>query len=412
MPGKLYKEIAVGLLILAVIISISGCFGSHSGGGGGGGYIESTEKREAREKIEDVEDKIEDCEEIIDKADRIGVKPSLIAPARNKVAEARKLLSKAREYYYNGDYDNARSYAEKAESKILEAREYVEDQIEKFRAEVKKKIEEAQKFIESCEKYIFEQSKLGINVSVHLEMIELAKNEIEEAWSKYDEEIYPIALQKCEKARVDARKARNLVALTAERLAKETLDIATNDVYEAGSFINDLKSLALVDVSSANDKLEDAVNCLSIANEKAKNEDYKSANDYALKASRLARIAKSEAEKELERFVEKSLVDLGSKIKEVRDDIDKAKLSFVDTGKEESELEDVKEIYKKAKGSKMSGDFLEAAKYISEAYYKLNEIEISLMKKKNINKTNMIIAFGTVAVILILTITLFGRRRK
>ena len=409
MVAKFMKsELLIGLLIIAVIISISGC-GTGGGGGGGGGYVEPPEKKEARKMIDDVEKKIDDCEAVIEKAEKVGVKSNLIMPAREKIITARDLIAKARSRYNSGDYDSAKSHAKSAESHVLSARKYAETQIEKLREEVEKVLKEIQANITACESYIKTQSELGIDLTTSMKMISFAKEEIEDAWGRYDEEMYSVALEKSKKAEEDALEAKVMVKLSAKKLTDKTIETATMDVNTATEYIQKIiRASDVVGITQAKNKISDAANHLKMAAGKYEEEKYTEANDYSLKASELGRDAKKKAEQKLEFFVESNLPDLLSNIREIEDKIDRAHLLAIGTYSEDNKLDDVKDLWKDAQVCKLSGDFLSGAEYITKANNHLGEIEQSLESKRTERELEIIVPI----IVLIAILAILLRMKK
>ena len=190
------RELTAGLIIIMIIVLISGCGGGGGGSSGGGGY-DSPERKEARNKINDVKEMIDNCEIVIETAEKVGVKPSLIKPAREDLINANKCMRDADTKYKSGKYNSAKSDAKSAESYVKSAKEYAESQIKQLRDEVKMVLKETEANIISSENYIKTNSDIGNNTITAMEMINFAKDEIGSAWAKYDEEKWLSGILSC-----------------------------------------------------------------------------------------------------------------------------------------------------------------------------------------------------------------------
>lgn len=403
------RELTAGLIIIMIIVLISGCGGGGGGGSSGGGY-DSPERKEARNKINDVKEMIDDCEIVIETAEKVGVKSSLIKPAREGLINANERIRDANNNYNSGNYNGAKSDAESAESYVKSAKEYAESQIKQLRDEVKVVLKETEANIISSENYIKINSDIGNNTITAMELINFAKDEIESAWTKYDEEKYGVALGKCKKAKSYSVEAKNMVELAVEKSTKKTIDdITTPDVCAAEKRVKEVGN-AGVSIPSAKSKLYDAMDYLKMAEKNYEQGEYKKAQANAVKASRLAIESKDDADRRLENFVESDLVMLRKDIRDVEDKIDNAQLLGISTDNEERQVEDVESLRDDAESCKLAGDeeLLSAARYITDGKNCLMDIDESLNKKMEWVR---VIFIGAAVAVFFVFIVIFGKRR-
>jgi len=397
------RELIAGLIIIIIIVLIAGCGPSTSGGGSGGGY-DSPEREEARDKINHVEGMIDDCEIVIETAEKVGVKSSLIIPAREDLINAKKRLRDADNKYESSNYNGAKLDAESAESYIKSAREYAEGQIKQLRDEVRTVLKETEADVTSSENYIISNSDLGNNTITAMEMINFAKDEIESAWTKYDEEKYGVALKKSEQARSYSFEAKNMVELVVKDLTIKTINIATADLHTA---IRRIKVVieAGVSIPSAKSKLNDSSHHLKMAEDNYKQGEYEKAQENAVEASRLSLDSIDDADRRLEFFVESNLDELLMDIRDMEDKIEEiGHRPGVLTYSEEAKLEDVKDMQLEAESDKNSGDLLSAAQCITNEKTSLEHIDHSLNEKKGRSDGS----FLTAVFLVLFTICIFA----
>lgn len=406
-------ELTAGLIIIMIIVLISGCTPAPvdaDGSSGDGGY-DSPERKEARNKMNDVKGMIDDCEIVIERAEKVGVKSSLIKPAREDLINANKCMRNADTKYGSGKYNSAKSDAESAESYVKSAKEYAESQIKQLRDEVKTVLKETEANIISSENYIKTNSDIGNNTITAMEMINFAKDEIESAWTKYDEEKYGVALEKSKKAKSYSFEAKNMVEMVVKELTKKTIDIATADVGIATKRVKNVDG-AGVSIPSAKSKLYDAMDYLKMAEKNYNQGDYEKAQANAVKASRLSIESKDDADRKLENFVESDLVMLRKDIRDAKEKIDEAQLLGRPTDNEERQVEDVENLCDDAESCKLSGEpeeLLSAARYITDGKNCLMDIDQSLNEKIERAQVTFI---GAAVAVLFVFIVIFGRRGK